>query len=380
MKMEDLKNNILRKTSIPKKDELLNELKNMQALITGRYDIFFANIFIKESVELLINSIFLIENGYFDCAFYSLRQANENINSMLYIASEEYSLIKWQNKDRFRINSKIEKELKTHYENYKEINNKLSFFFDELDTLIQSTNKIVHKQGFDTFYVYRQQNLDEIQFTNEIAFFDKLLRYSICNLYILLIVVDPFVIALNDENINKKINYDIVTTPINLNFISENLSIDLLSLVRETNFYNEVIKYFENNEEMNSYVYDVIHHQFFDVENLDKINSQKYLLNKYEQIALLILNTGIKISEIHIDGLSVFPYWTSIKSNYNRSEFIFNEFDKFSNNKENFNNSYHNVYVSYLFLNNTHIFIQHNHILSEQEKKTLSSLSKNSRA
>ena len=41
MKMEDLKNNILRKTSIPKKDELLNELKNMQALITGRYDIFF---------------------------------------------------------------------------------------------------------------------------------------------------------------------------------------------------------------------------------------------------------------------------------------------------------------------------------------------------
>lgn len=51
-------------------------------LITGRVDIMYCNAFLTEATQLLINSIFLYEDGYFDCAFYSVRQASEQNLSM----------------------------------------------------------------------------------------------------------------------------------------------------------------------------------------------------------------------------------------------------------------------------------------------------------
>lgn len=37
----------------------------------------YANTFIMESVKLAVNAILLFEMGYFDCAYYSLRQSIE---------------------------------------------------------------------------------------------------------------------------------------------------------------------------------------------------------------------------------------------------------------------------------------------------------------
>lgn len=61
-------------------------------------------IFLREIVQLLINSIFLYEDGYFDCAFYSIRQAAEAGNNMLYLANKgKPELGNWNEKGYFTL-------------------------------------------------------------------------------------------------------------------------------------------------------------------------------------------------------------------------------------------------------------------------------------
>lgn len=75
-------------TVLPQHDELLDTLHHLDVMTIGRNDRIFCNSFIKEAIRLLINAVFLYEDGYFDCAFYSVRQAAETCNNMLYIANK----------------------------------------------------------------------------------------------------------------------------------------------------------------------------------------------------------------------------------------------------------------------------------------------------
>ena len=80
--LEEQDRKLLAKCQLPEHDRLLGTLR---ALIptTGNINEMFCNMFFSESVELLKHAFFLYEEGYFDCAFYSLRQSIENINNML---------------------------------------------------------------------------------------------------------------------------------------------------------------------------------------------------------------------------------------------------------------------------------------------------------
>lgn len=51
------------KSEIPKREELLYKLNYMQVLVSSRLDTWFCNNFLGESVQLLINSIFLKEDS-----------------------------------------------------------------------------------------------------------------------------------------------------------------------------------------------------------------------------------------------------------------------------------------------------------------------------
>ena len=79
--MEEQDRKLLTKCSLPEHDELLGTLR---ALIptTGNINELFCNNFLAESVELLKHAFYLYEDGYFDCAFYSVRQSIENINNI----------------------------------------------------------------------------------------------------------------------------------------------------------------------------------------------------------------------------------------------------------------------------------------------------------
>ncbi len=105
--IENIKNECKKKCELPERRELLLYLHNMM-LITGRLDIMYCNAFLMEATRLLINSIFLYEDGYFDCAFYSVRQASEVFDSMLYLSNKDNSeLQKWITIERFPMDSNI---------------------------------------------------------------------------------------------------------------------------------------------------------------------------------------------------------------------------------------------------------------------------------
>ncbi len=376
MNEKQLRNEFLQKIKINCRDELLAELNYMQILVSGRGDVMFCNNFINEAVQLLVNAVFLMEEGYYDCAFYSIRQSAETIDNMLYISTDKDKLSKWISKGWFPLDSQIKKQLNEIDNTYQEIREKLSSFFNEFDNLIKDSHKVVHKQGFDTFYKPRVFNSKEYGFdkNKELHFFDKLLRYSICRLYIFVIILDPISLILADSDLDNKLNFNPFTTPVHLAFIEKNYAENLVALIKETNFYKDIKKTFDINEEMNPYVYGVVREQFFDIEHLSKIEEQKHLLNYTEQFILNMLKSELKISEFHIGGISILPYWTSIPSNYVRWQWSSNEFDEYLNYEIKFNMPYHNVYLSLVQLFDEPLFLQHNEILNDAQIALLEEL------
>ena len=370
-----LKHENKQRITLPNKKEYLTELKYMSSLNSGRKDVLFCNLFLHESVQLLINSIFLMEDGYFDCAFYSIRQASENLNNMLLLASDRSKLNNWKLKGRFPLNHAVLKELKMINFRYEEIRERLSELFDEHDKLITKSNKTIHKQGFDSFYFVRTYRANEISFNKqrEIEMFKKLLESSICKIYLFFIILDPIGLILADKNLNRKLNINPITDPINIDYIKEKYP-KVLNLLYETSFYRDIADCFSNKEEMNDSTCNVIRNQYFDLEKLDEIEKQKFLLSYEEQFILCILQLQMPISNFHIGGLSPLPYWTSIQSNYCRNCFSLNDFDIYLKG-EQFNNPYFNVYVSVIKMYDKNLFLEHNEKLTAEQIVLLTILS-----
>lgn len=353
---------------LKERNELLWELHMMETLMSGRKDVLFCNLFLKESVQLLINSIFLMEDGFYDCAFYSIRQSSENINTMLLLATDKNKLKQWCEKGYFPLNKEVINLLKKCNETYAEFKDKLKSFFDDYDNLIKQSHKIIHKQGFDTFYYQRIFKLKAVKFDKdkEIDLFVKLLKYSIINIYLIFIILDPISLVLADDYMNRRFYFNIITEPINLDFIMNNCSYNLIDKLYKTNFYNDLVCAYSEKEKMNTSTYNVIRNLFFNLDELDDIEKQRHLLSPEEQFILSILETGLKISKFHIGGISILPYWTSEKCNYNRCSWVNNEFACFKKGQQ-FNNKYFNVFISRLEMFNEPLFLEHNKELTDKE-------------
>lgn len=347
----------------------------MQGLASGRIDKIFFNNFINESVQLLINSIFLMESGYFDCAFYSIRQSQENINNMLYLSINSAQLEKWKNKEKFPINSQITDYLTRFDKDYQEIKSALQVFFNDFEDLIKQTHKIIHKQGLDTFYKIRAQYSDDIKFDKEteLVLFNKLLSYSICHLYLIFIILDPIGLMLADEEFNRKLHFNPSTEAINLKYIKENYPTDLIDLLKTTDFYKRLQSEFGQNEEMNDAVYSLIRDSYFDLNALDMIEKQRHLLYCDTCFVFSILKLGLKVSNFYIGQISIIPdYWTSIKCNYTHTSWVLGEDDKFIFNEAKYNIPYHNVYLSEIpILDSGMLIMEHNNLFNEDEIRSL---------
>ena len=111
---------LLVKRPLPEHDELLNTLRTLMPT-TGNFNDMFCNMFFSESVKMIKNAFFLYEEGYFDCAFYSLRQSIENMNNMLLSAidTDKYEL--WKEKGRFPADKTVKDLLSRKNDAYNEI-------------------------------------------------------------------------------------------------------------------------------------------------------------------------------------------------------------------------------------------------------------------
>ena len=359
--------------TVPEHDELLLCLHSLSSMMTGQVDIMFCNNFISEAIQLLINSIFLYEEGNFDCAFYSIRQASEVANNMLYLSNAgKIELSKWDNKGYFPMNSKLIEKLEKIDINYTEVVAVLSDFFKEHDELIKSAHKIIHKQGFDSFYALRTayQYSGKFNKESETQFFIKLLKSCIGKVIVLFIVVEPLSLVLADEDLSARFNFDPLTEAVDIEFFQTFLSGDIIEKIKNTSFFKEFSSYFASKEKMTPATFDVVRNNAFDINLLDEIENQKHLLNLDEQLILEVLKAGIKVSHIY-PNCNMLGYFTSISINYHTTEWHSIDYDKYLKIEQVFNQPYHNIYRSVIEVFQYNWIFEHNEIFSNNEIDTL---------
>lgn len=188
---------------IENKEKYYTDLINLEESWTGRMDAQISNTFIFEAVQLIINSITLFEQGYFDSSFYSLRQSLEVSTTMTYLIDNDEQirkdeLAKWKAQSRFPMYSQMIKMLESNQSVFSDINEKMANYFWELNLTKQKLNKYVHKQGFNTFYVSKNhpinQGKDRVKFIQE---YESYLKKCIGAIAVFRLTIDPFPILLN---------------------------------------------------------------------------------------------------------------------------------------------------------------------------------------
>lgn len=367
--LENMRSNISEKVNLPQREAILGVLHELEVMTVGQADRFFCNTFLAESVKLLINSVFLYEEGYFDCAFYSIRQAAETVNNMLYIANKGKSeLTKWDNKSYFPMNSNILKQLSEIDTFYSEIKSTISDFFKNYENLMKKSHKIIHKQGFDTFYLIREHPAYGVKFVkeDEIALFSDFLTQTICMLIILYIIVDPISLVLSDEDLSVRFNFDPMAEPANVEYLQEHLGDDAVTKIKMTPYFVEFSKFFRKKEKMLPTTFDVIRNQAFDLDSLKEIQSQRHLLNFSEKLILDLLLENIRLTHIYPECF-LFGYFTSIQSNYQKMEWSSAEYEQYLAVPESFNLNYHTIFRSIIKGPENNWLLEHNEPLSNQE-------------
>lgn len=365
--------------ALPGRDKLLLNLHSLNCMATGRIERLFCDHFLSEIVQLLANAIFLFEDGYFDCAFYALRQASEVGNTMLYLANQEKSdLASWDNKDYFPMNRETKKKLTEMDAFYSEVRIAISDFFQEHDQLIKKAHKIIHKQGFDTFYgmrdTYAYDKIVDIQ--DEFDFFMDLYKHTVGFAIIMHIILDPISLVLTDYELSSRFHFDPITDPADVELFTEYLPGKIIEKVRMTEFFQNFCDSFANNEQMSPPVFDVVRSQAYDIDALDEIERQKHLIPLDAKIILDILKKGIEFSRIYPRCESL-VHLTSIRSNYSQTRWSISEYEKYLSYDETFNEPYHNIYRSVTKVLGENWIFEHNDPLSQKQIETLKMVIRN---
>ena len=378
--MDNQDHKYLIKTTLPDHDKLIEYLR-FHFPTTGMADKMFCNSFMSESVELLKHAVFLYEDGYFDCAFYSVRQSIENLNNMLYLSEDDENLNnvlclfndneklkKWKAKERFPSDKKIKDILQETNNAYLEIKSAIPEVFDTYDKLLKKANKYVHKQGFDTFFIYPWKKEELI--AQRTSLFVELLKQAIGMLLLMNIVLDPLAFALCDSEVEKHIYFDPMTEPIPLRVFEELYDFDVSKRIKQTTFYKDFIQYFLDQEELNRATYNVVRCQYFDVSALEDIERQIHILNIYEKLCFKILKLGAKISHFYFEN-DILGYATSISPVHRISEYRFNQFNTYLVDGSNTNLEWKNMYISTSKVFDTWIILQHNDKLDDNNLKEI---------
>ncbi|HEX8931997.1 MAG TPA: teicoplanin resistance protein VanZ, partial [Patescibacteria group bacterium] len=132
-------------------EEYYFALTNLQMSFTGRLDVMFANTFISEVIQLITNAIVLFKEGYFDAAFYSLRESLEISTTTIFFVDDteenrKETLRNWKNQGKFPGHKQMIEELKTRAGNFSDLKKKMSSYFQDIETVKKKVDKYVHKQ------------------------------------------------------------------------------------------------------------------------------------------------------------------------------------------------------------------------------------------
>jgi len=356
---------------IENKERYYTDLINLEDSWTGRMDAQISNTFILEAVQLIINSITLFEQGYFDSSFYSLRQSLEVSTTMTYLIdndeqSRKNELSKWKAQSRFPMYSQMLKVLENNESVFSDIKEKMSGYFAELNVTKQKLNKYVHKQGFNTFYVSKNhpinQGKDRVKFIQE---YENYLKKCIGAIAVFRLTIDPFPVLLNDEEIYIRTG-DLMTRGYDDEFIQEYIGKKNIESYKETEVYKNHFDSIIAEEPKNIFATNVVKDQFINKEKINEILVQKHLLGQHDLVAVILCGFSEKVAKIHCIG-GMHMYFSSTKSKRKSWNYNGLDFKRFKESEHNFNLEYDEAFITTINLYNHLYFIEHNNRFIKSE-------------
>lgn len=363
--------------------EYLMDIYTIENSYTGRVSgVMNMNIFILEAVQLLVNSISLFEMGYFDAAYYSLRQSTEMCLDLIYFVelSEKdkkkavRKLYDWNNDRKFPMRKEIIHELSKAGLVFSDMKNKMKHFFEKTRYLPNKLNKYVHKQGFKYFYLTRRfydKSAQNISIRN----FEYFLRQSIGVVAVMRLAIDPYPLLLNDEEILYRC-YDSITEPYSTNFIKKYIDKKDIKDYMETNIYKSYYEYHMKQPKKNIATFNVMKNHYIEINKKEDILKQFELLSNEEKISCCIVFSIEKVNRIYWDkGLLVF---FTDRNDSIILKYDYKEFEKYENSKELYNQEYKNEYMSvfkYKIYNRIEtVWVEHNEKLTDDEIQKLENM------
>lgn len=266
------------------------------------------NQFLLESCQLLANSLDLIHQGYFDAAFYSVRQAGEviligTLFSNLEESERKAKYEKWVSLDRFPSFSKLSKMLRSKDIEYRDLLEQMPEINELISKLNKRANKYIHKQGHESFYTKPYEVVSESAKHIREDFTDYFkTTVKVCAFFRL--AVDPFPILLSDPECEFRFP-DCMTLEFGQSFIDNCLGNEFVKHYIETdycrNWVNAIKSIFPQLKEA---TYHVSNLHYIDLSNIEDILDELDKLSLYEATAVLFTALfSEKVIAIHTTGM-----------------------------------------------------------------------------
>lgn len=361
----------IRPLPLPNKEKYYFDLLNIERSWSGRIGVAMVNAFIMEADQQLINAIELFEQGYFDCAYYSLRSAVETSTTIVFLADlpdadRAKYLALWQNTADFPMQGQMVRQLSQKGNIFTDMLEKMPNFFSDAKKLSAELNKYVHKQGPQHFYILRNHPLNPNKTQDDfILTFENYLERCIGVVAVMRLAIDPFPLLLMDEEILYRC-FDSMTEPYSQEFVDKYIGSELIEQYKQTAIYSDTYDLFMGGEKKNEETFDVMKHQYIDSQHLDKIFPQLHLLSLDDRISVLLVAASKKIVKTYcIGGISM--YFTDRNTNRKATSWSGSEFDRFAKAEQPFNQIYDETYISVFQFDDIKYFAEHNVPLSKAE-------------
>lgn len=265
------------------------------------------NQFLLESCRLLANSLDLIHQGYFDAAFYSVRQAGEviligTLFSNLEESERKAKYEKWVSLDRFPSFSELSKMLRSKDIEYRDLLEQMPEINELISKLNQRANKYIHKQGHESFYTKPYEVVSEGARHIREDFTDYFkTTVKVCSIFRL--AVDPFPILLNDPECEFRFP-DCMTFEFGQSFINNCLGNDFVERYIKTDYYRNWVNAIKSTfPQLKEATYSVSNLHYIDLSNIKDILDELDKLTLYEATAVLFTALfSEKVIAIHITG------------------------------------------------------------------------------
>lgn len=378
------KNENIKRYEIPNVEDYFEDLMNIEHSFSGRMDIPLANTFIMEAVQLVVNSIALFELGYFDNAYYSLREAIEISTTIVYLSDmpdeeRQEKMEDWKNTKDFPMQGQMLNQLYQYGIVISDMKEKMESFFDEIKSVSKSINKCIHKQGLRFFYVSRNHPFngkkdDNIFIKNYVYFLEK----TVGIIAVMRLAIDPYPILLMDEEVLLRC-FDSMTEPYKNEFVEKYITNETLEDYKKTEMYINHYNGHIVEEKKNYVIFDIMKHQVIDTTKREDILSQIYLLDNVDRMATYIALISKKVVKIYTYG-GFQMYFTDRKTNRKALSWNGMEFKQFEESSEKFNQKYDEAFISVFKYNvgdnkEETFFVEHNDCLNDYDIELINELS-----